>query len=177
MCSSWLPDRQTGPVPRADLPGRLCNKSLNSDLPRVDNTIGSGPAIPGRFRVNTINRRRHERFSLLPMYTPIEVRGVMDDSVNFHGHVYDVSEGGIRFELDEPVVPGTAVSLFVTLPGSDAAGQDRSVQAFANVVWVDDDQDEPGPVRMAAAFTRFARAGDLEKLIKQLSSGRFARAA
>lgn len=127
--------------------------------------------------MNTINRRKHERFSLLPMYTPIEVRGVLDDSIAFHGHAYDISEGGIRFELDEPIVPGTPVSLFITLPGGGAAGVDRSVQAFANVIWVDDDQDEPGPVRMAAAFTRFARAGDLEKLIKQLSSGRYSRAA
>lgn len=127
--------------------------------------------------MNTINRRRHERFSLLPMYTPIEVRGAMDESICLHGHAYDISEGGIRFELDEPVVPGTPVCINLTLPGVDFAGQDRSVQVFANVIWVDDDQDEPGPVRMAAAFTRFARPGDLEKLLKQLSSGRYARAA
>lgn len=127
--------------------------------------------------MNTINRRRHERFSLLPMYTPIEVRGAMDDSISLHGHAYDISEGGIRFELDEPVVPGTPICITLTLPGGEFAGQDRSVQVFANVIWVDDDQDEPGPVRMAAAFTRFARAGDLEKLMKQLSSGRYARAA
>lgn len=127
--------------------------------------------------MNIINRRRYERFSLLPMYTPIQVRGVMDSAISLHGHAYDISEGGIRFELDEPVKPGTAISLFITLPGSDATGQDRSVQVFANVIWVDEDIDEPGPVRMAAAFTRFARVGDLEKLLKLLSSGRYARAA
>ena len=102
----------------------------------------------------------------------------MDEaSIEYQGHVYDISEGGVRFELDEPLVPGMPVALRIVLPGGDASSRDRGVLVHANVVWVDDDQDEPGPVRMAASFTRFAHAADREKLMKQLSSGRFARAA
>jgi hypothetical protein len=124
----------------------------------------------------TINRRRFERFALRPMYTRVVVRLVADQSYDFEGHAYDVSEGGIRFELDRPIDPGTPVAIQVTLPGAAAEGG-WSVFVFANVIWVDEDADEPGPVRMAAAFTRFARAGDKERLLSQLSSGRYARAA
>jgi len=111
------------------------------------------------------------------MYTPVAVQ--CPDAKNFdnEGHVYDISEGGVRFELDEPLVPGMPVSLRIVLPGGDASSRDQGVLVHASVVWVDDDQDEPGPVRMAASFTRFAHAADREKLMKQLSSGRFARAA
>ncbi len=127
--------------------------------------------------MNMVNRRRFERFSVLPMYTPVVVRSLGENATDLHGHAYDVSEGGVRFELDRPIAPGTAVSIQIVLAGDDRQGVDRGVLVQANVVWVDVDVDEPGPTRMAAAFTKFARAGDRERLLKQLSSGRYARAA
>jgi len=127
--------------------------------------------------MNSVNRRRFERFSVLPMYTPVVVRAHAEGSPELEGHVYDVSEGGVRFELDEAIAPGTPVSIQIVLPGDTRQGADRGVLVIANVVWVDVDADEPGPVRMAAAFTRFPKAGDRERLLKQLSSGRYARAA
>lgn len=127
--------------------------------------------------MNRVNRRRFERFSLLPMYTRIIVRSPEENAREFHGHAYDVSEGGVRFELDEAIAPGTPVSMQIILAGDERRGADQGVLVQANIVWADVDADEPGPVRMAAAFTRFARAGDRERLLNQLSSGRFARAA
>ena len=124
--------------------------------------------------MNTLNRRRHERFCLLPMYTPVTIR-VLDGEREFQGHAYDISEGGVRFELDGPVAPGTPVALLVHLAGEFQS--EHMVIVHANIVWVDESPDEPGPVRMAAAFTRFARAGDRERLLRHLSSGRYARAA
>ena len=111
------------------------------------------------------------------MYTPVAVKLLADSTFEFEGHAYDISEAGLRFELDRPIDPGTPVAIEVTLPGSLRGSQDRRVCVVGNVVWIDDDEDEPGPVRMAAAFTRFAEPGDKQRLLAQLGSGRLARAA
>lgn len=125
-----------------------------------------------------INRRRYERFALSPAYTPVAVKLLADDTFQFEGHAYDISEAGLRFELDQPIDPGTPIAIEVILPGGLRSSSDENrVCAMGNVVWTADDADEPGPVRMAAAFTRFARAGDKERLLAQLGSGRLARAA
>ena len=124
------------------------------------------------------NRRRYERFALSPMYTPVSVRLLDSETFDLEGHAYDISEGGIRFELDRPIAPGTHIAMQIALPaglGSAQSGPGRSVFVLGNVVWIDD--EEPGPVRMALAITRFARAGDRERLIERLASGRYARAA
>lgn len=130
--------------------------------------------------MNAINRRRFERFALQPMYTPVCVREIDGDASPLEGHAYDVSEGGIRFELDRAVAKGARVTMQITLPSGQGPiestrGCERSVIVFGNVVWQDD--SEPGPVRMALAITSFARLGDRERLLKSLGSGRYLRAA
>ena len=122
------------------------------------------------------NRRRFERFALRPMYTPVAVRLMDNEQFTLEGHAYDISEGGIRFELDHPIAPGTPIAMQITLPTSQGdIGPGRSVFVMGNVVWIDD--SEPGPVQMALVITRFARLGDRERLLKRLSSGTYARAA
>lgn len=118
-----------------------------------------------------INRRRYERFATAPMYTPVSVRA--PGGFEQAGHVYDVSEGGVRFELDAALPPGTPIELAVSLPGPVAS----TVEAAGHVVWTAIDPLEPGPVRMAAAFTRFASLADRVRLIERLASGRYSRAA
>ncbi|TVR99784.1 MAG: hypothetical protein EA423_12140 [Phycisphaerales bacterium] len=128
-----------------------------------------------------INRRRHERFMLPPMYSRLRVRRLDDPDFRYAGHIYDVSEGGVRFELDDPIEPGTPVAVEIALPGlgdpdTGDIGPGRSVFAIGNVIWVNE-EDLPGPVRMAVAFTRYARTGDHERLIGHLGRGHYARAA
>ena len=127
--------------------------------------------------MNAINRRRFERFALPAGYTPVAVRLVADSTYRFEGHAYDVSEAGIRFELDQPIDPGTPVAIEFTLPSGATNRPAQSVCAIANVVWAADDADEHGPVKMAAEFTRFARPLDKARLIDQLGAGRLQRAA
>lgn len=125
-----------------------------------------------------INRRRYERFALPAMYTAITVRTLDQDRDSLEGHTYDISEGGVHFELDHPIEPGTPVAVEIFLPASvltDDPEAGRIVFAFGNIVWADD--SEPGPVRLAAAFTRFARDGDRERLVRAFASGIMARAA
>ncbi len=94
------------------------------------------------------NRRVHERFDLPPMYTTVIAccHGSGDDR-RLHGHVYDISQGGARIELDEPLAPGERVTIDLELPGSG-----KAMMARGSVVWVNDDADDPGPRRMAVRF-------------------------
>lgn len=127
----------------------------------------------------SINRRRFERFELPPMYSSVRIRPLWSDRYTHEGHAYDVSEGGLRFETDDPLTPGTPVAIELLLPrapGEDNDERGRAVYAFGNIIWVND-EDVPGPVRMAAVFTRFVRAGDRERLMSQLVANRYRRAA
>jgi hypothetical protein len=123
-------------------------------------------------------RRRYPRFEVEPMYTPIAVRLLDEDAFRLEGHAYDVSEGGLRFETDLPIAPGTKVALQITLPTMNAAtgGPGRAVFVFANVVWLED-EDEPGPYKMAAVFSHWARAGDRERLLREFRTGVYRLAA
>mgnify|MGYP000926715538 FL=1 len=128
--------------------------------------------------MNTVNRRHFERFRTQPMYTPVCLRTLDNEHFTFEGHAYDISEGGVQFELDRGIDPGTPVAVQITLPSgglADDPGPGRSIFVFGNVIWLDD--SEPGPVRMAVVFTSFARLGDRERLLRQLGTGYFARAA
>jgi hypothetical protein len=124
-----------------------------------------------------INRRRHVRYVLEPAYTPVAVRTLESERFDNEGHAYDISEGGVRFEADRAIAPGSPIAIQITLPvreGDLEAG--RSVLAFGNVVW-QEDEEEPGPVKMAATFTHFARLGDRERLVRKMGSGRWRMAA
>lgn len=127
-------------------------------------------------------RRRHPRYSLPAMYTPVTIRTLDESDALCEGHAYDLSMGGLRFELDRALVPGTPISISVVIPrgfGSQNpdAASDRIVFAYGQVAWTLVDPDEPGPVPMAARFTRFVQEQDAERLREHLASGRFSQAA
>lgn len=125
-----------------------------------------------------IDRRQYPRFVLEPMYTPIAVRVDDDGAFDIEGHAYDISEGGVRFELDRPVPPGSRIAMQITLPSvfDGDIGPGRTILVFANVVWLEEDDELP-PHRMAAVFTHFARAGDRDRLVRQFATGRYRAAA
>jgi hypothetical protein len=124
-----------------------------------------------------INRRRFPRYTTNPAYTPVAVR-ILDGrgGEELEGHAYNISEGGVRFEVDRALEPGTRIGVRVTFPGAAGNDADRSILAVATVVWTED-ADEPGPVRTAAAFEHFAGAGDRAKLTEQFATGRYRLAA
>lgn len=121
-----------------------------------------------------VNRRRFERFSLRPMYTAVSVRrrGAEHGS-RLDGHAYDIGEGGVNFELDEPVLPGESVDIEIELPGCD-----RRIKASGEVVRCEDDPaDVLGPSRMALRFDGFESDLDLPALRRYLGEGWLMRAA
>ena len=118
-------------------------------------------------------RRKHERIRVQPMYTSVIAKCPgQDDDLEMLGHIYDVSEGGVRIELDEAIEPGRTVTLHLEFPGTAAA-----IKASASVVWVHDDQDDPGPRRMALRFTEFTSTPDRHRLVDYIERERGRRAA
>lgn len=112
--------------------------------------------MPGRIH----QRRDHERIRVQPMYTAVTACPCgRDHADRLQGHVYDISRGGVRIELDEALSPGETVALQLDLPGAPSV-----VAASASVVWVHDEQDDPGPRRMALRFTGFCDTTDRERL-------------
>jgi len=125
-------------------------------------------------------RRQHERFAVPWMYTPVWLREMEDARFRLFGHAYDVSRGGMRFELDEPIEPGRAVGVRIGLASAGVAElwRPRSVHAMATVIWVEpDDVESGGAVRMACAFRNFCGPRDEELLMRTLEAGRYRAAA
>ena len=116
------------------------------------------------------NRRVRERYITSPMHHAVSVRPFDNDHFVYAGHAYDISEGGICFELDDPIEPGTQVGLMIHLPIGFDRGPGRAVFATGRVIWLSD-VTEPGPVRMGVVFHNFARVGDQERLQRFLHQG------
>lgn len=128
--------------------------------------------------MTNISRRSQPRFLTLPAYTPIAVRTLDKETFDLHGHAYNISEGGVMFELDRGIDPGTPVAVQITLPRSvrgEDVGPGRSIFVMGNIVWLND--TSPGPATMAIAITSYPRAGDRERLVRALNSGQLAQAA
>lgn len=130
---------------------------------------------------NPSDRRAHTRYALRPMYSGIEVKLDALATEPLHGHAYDISRGGVCFELDDRIEPGTPVLLKLTLPEwllglTDGESDLTSVQVKGTVVWNDDD-GVPGPVRMAAVFTSFETMAERELFLRTLKGHRYAIAA
>ena len=124
-----------------------------------------------------VNRRRHERFSVPPMYTALTVNVVGEPKMQLDGHCYDLSEGGVQFELDDALPAGTPIELSIELPNGmlGQPEQERVVRVVGNVVW--NDQTEPGPVRLAAVFSKFVAGVDKDRLFRHIAGGHLTRAA
>ncbi|GAB4110107.1 MAG: hypothetical protein Kow00105_18810 [Phycisphaeraceae bacterium] len=103
--------------------------------------------------------RSNPRLKLPAMYTLLRVRHVGDQRYRWTGHIYDISETGMRFELDTPLPAGTEVEVRGMLPGT----QQVTFHAVGRIVRMHD-EEEVGPVRMGMTFTRFHHDIDRQRL-------------
>jgi hypothetical protein len=134
----------------------------------ITKTRDASPASEPSF-----NRRRFERFALPVAYTAITVQRMESGCVTvLAGHAYDISEAGVRFELDQALAEGEEVSASIMLPC-----ESNSVLVRARVIWLNDVLDDPGPRRMALHFEEFASPSDRARLVNYLSRGHLTRAA
>ena len=105
--------------------------------------------------------RRASRVALPAMYTVVRVRPRDSQRYRWTGFAYDISNSGMRFELDESLPLGTELDVRVMLPGSAPT----TFHASGQVVRLHDDPDEPGPVRMGLHFDDFRQPSDRDRLI------------
>ena len=122
-----------------------------------------------------LNRRRFERFALSPMYTEVKVQRINDGRMaELAGYAYDISEGGLRVELDQRLQTGEHVNVTLSFPG--AADGDDAVQLACEAVWVNDELDDPIMPRMALRIMKYLGDSSHSRLLQFIGSG-VARAA
>ncbi|MBX3355985.1 MAG: PilZ domain-containing protein [Phycisphaeraceae bacterium] len=117
-----------------------------------------------------MNRRDASRFPVKPAYSSVAVTP-NDGTERLTGHVYDISEKGLRFEVDRALPVGSAIELELIVP------PEESIRVTARVVRVYDEADDPGPRRMGAEFIGFSSPGDEARLEGLLDSYQLIRAA
>lgn len=104
--------------------------------------------------------RRAPRLKLPAMYTLLRVRPLDREKFIWTGFIYDVSDSGMRIELDAELEPGTRVEVRAMLPGANHT----TIRATGHIVRRHDEANEPGPVRMGLVFDKFAQPADRERL-------------
>ena len=100
------------------------------------------------------------------MYTLIRVRPKGGDRYPWKGHIYDISESSMRFELDEALEPGTEVDVRAMLPGACHI----TFTASGRVIRLHDDLDDMGPMRMGLVIDSFKSSSDETRLTTYLAT-------
>lgn len=107
--------------------------------------------------------RQQPRLKIPAMYSLVRVRMSGEDRYRWTGHIYDVSVTGMRFEIDEPLEPGTTVEVRGMLPGR----QHTTFRASGQIVRFHDDEFT-GPTRMGMVFDHFESELDQQRLVGYL---------
>lgn len=94
------------------------------------------------------NHRQHVRKPLAAAYTQVTVSRGDGAGDSLIGHAYDLSLGGVRFELDEALNVAEPVEIELRLPGRF----DQPIRAQGVCVRYHE-EGEVGPVRMGVRFT------------------------
>lgn len=115
--------------------------------------------------------RRNPRIAVPAMYSAVSARAA--SGAYLDGFVYDISSGGMRFELDDAVDSDTPLDCTITLPPvkMQPTGDPRrpvTFQATGRVVRIHD--DEAGPVRMGLQFDDFKTDNDRQTLETYLAA-------
>ncbi len=121
--------------------------------------------------VTGVERRRRPRLDVHAPYTAVRVRREGRKNFSMLGHVYDVSTGGIRFELDRPLDHQELVDVKIQLPGTPRDW----ISATGRIIRFHDDPEEIGPTRMVMRFggVQSSRARiQIDTYIRQLNEAR-----
>ena len=117
--------------------------------------------------------RQSSRLKLSAMYSSIHVRPRHSRQFCWSGHIYEVSDAGLRFELDHPVALGKPVDVRATLPGRNAT----TVNLSGRIVRYHDDPDDPGPIRVGMKIDSFSTEDDRRLWLDYIRSSRLSQAA
>lgn len=123
--------------------------------------------------IQSRDQREHSRIKVPAMYTLLRARILGSTKYTWTGHIYDVSMGGLRFELDMPMEVGTQIELRGMLPG---AGH-TTFRCVGRVVRIQSDADEPGPCIMGLQFESFQSPMDRHRLAEYIDARAKAQAS
>ena len=112
------------------------------------------------------DQRQFPRIKVPAMYTLVRARVTGSNRYTFTGRIYDVSVGGIRFDLDMPVQPGTQLELRGMLPG----GGHTTFRAMGRVVRIDGEATDRGPQTYGLAFESFRSPMDRQRLAEYVEA-------
>lgn len=117
-------------------------------------------------------QREYPRLKLPVGYAAIRARRDGRRTFALSGHAYDLSWGGLRFELDEPIAVGEPLEVELDLPGDSAHPVRLRVVCVRHP-----DPDEVGPARIAAAIVALPSEVDRQTLANYLDRRLHARRA
>lgn len=117
------------------------------------------------------DKRQFPRRSLPVGYAEVRVRRSGKQRFSLTGHAYDISAGGVRFELDHGLDDGEEVDIRVVLPGREP----HEVRAHGSVVRFHD-PGEAGPVRMGMTFMEMTNPADRLLIDSYVREGKLAAA-
>lgn len=112
------------------------------------------------------DQRQHPRIKVPAMYTLIRARVQGSTRYNWTGHIYDVSLGGVRFELDMPIEVGTELEIRGMLPGSGHT----TFRAVGRVARVHTEEGDHGPAIMGLQFESFQSPMDRHRLAQYIDA-------
>jgi hypothetical protein len=120
----------------------------------------------------TTDRRNAERFRLETalVFVVVGAHGNSPETKgHFEGHAYDISDSGIRVELDAALPVGTPVEVSMQFPGCGAP-----IRLVGKVARLFDEIDDPGPRRMGLHAHGATEADErrLSRLLDQAALGR-----
>ena len=95
------------------------------------------------------DRRRYPRLELQAAYTQVQVRRQGRSRYSLSGHAYDLSDGGVLFELDKPLNAGEKVQVRIVTNGAEG----KTIHAAGRIVRLAN-TGQPGPSLMALAFAK-----------------------
>jgi len=113
-----------------------------------------------RNRFQSPEARQSPRVRVSAPYTFLRLREPGVARYAWTGYVYDLSELGMRFEVDDPLPAGQRLEIRALLPGPEQV----QFQASGVVVRRHDEANELGPVRMGLRFEEFKSDADRDRL-------------
>ncbi len=112
------------------------------------------------------------------MYTEVIVQRIAAGRMaELTGHAYDISEGGLRVELDGRLEIGEHVNLTLILPGYSDHDLDGVIHLGCETVWLNDEIDDPIMPRTALRIVKYLSDDSRDRLLRFLGSRLAGRAA
>ena len=111
------------------------------------------------------NRRQCERVRFSPAYTEVLVHRIVNGRMeSVEGHLCDLSERGLRIDLDARLDLGEVVNIDLVVPGSAIPGVDSTIALACRVVRVEHDPDDPATRAAALIITRCLTSSGFQQL-------------